>query len=367
VAEELGERTEQPTARKRQQARDRGQVAKSQDVGSVAILFASTVLLAALGAGLVASMTDIMRRGLESGTTLDSLSLDSMLLALRHLAAEMGIILVPFMVIIFLVAAVAQFVQVGPLWTTKPLEPKLDRLSPIAGFKRVFGKRGLVRTGTGILKLVVVLTVATLVIFLRLPTLAALPELTMAGALLVVMQLSFELALILIALLLVIAVIDLLFQRWQQTQDLKMTKQEVKDERKSMEGDPQVKGQRMRMYQEMLKQQVNTSVPQADVVITNPTHFSVAIRYDQATMAAPIVVAKGVDELAMRIRHIATIHKVPLVARPPLARALYWGVNVGEPVRAEHYEAVAEILAYVYRLDAKAGVTRSARRETAAV
>jgi flagellar biosynthetic protein FlhB len=151
--------------------------------------------------------------------------------------------------------------------------------------------------------------------------------------------------------MLIIGVADYMYQRWQYTQDLKMTRHEVTDERKSMEGDPEIKARRFRMARQMALQRVNQAVPKADVIVTNPTHFSVALRYDAETMAAPRVVAKGVDFLAMRIRQIAMTHGVPIVERPPLARALYYGVEVGRDVPAEHYQAVAELLAYVYRLD----------------
>ncbi len=142
-----------------------------------------------------------------------------------------------------------------------------------------------------------------------------------------------------------------MFQRWQHKQDLKMTKHEVKEERKSMEGDPQLKGRRARMMQEIAQQKAQAEVPKADVVVTNPTHYSVALRYDAETMRAPRVVAKGVDHLALHIRHIARTHGVPIVERPPLARGLYFGVDAGREVPAEFYEAVAEVLAFVYRIE----------------
>jgi len=148
--------------------------------------------------------------------------------------------------------------------------------------------------------------------------------------------------------------VDLIYQRWQHKKDLRMTKHEVKDERRSMEGDPQIKGKRLRMAREIAMQRIAQDVPQADVVIANPTHFSVAIRYDEETMNAPIVIAKGADYLALRIRQIARFEGIPVIARPPLARALYWGTEVGDAISAAHYEAVAELLAYVYRMDSTA-------------
>ncbi len=159
---------------------------------------------------------------------------------------------------------------------------------------------------------------------------------------------------ILLALLLTIGLIDFFYQKWQHGQDLKMTKHEVKDERRSMEGDPKLKSKRFQMAREIALQRINSAVPKADVIITNPTHYSVAIRYDAATMKAPKVVAKGVDYLAMRIREVGRTHSIPIVERPPLARGLYASVEVGQEVSPEFYQAIAEILAFVYRLETQA-------------
>jgi len=167
------------------------------------------------------------------------------------------------------------------------------------------------------------------------------------------------LALWLAVILLLIGIIDWLYQRWQHKEDLKMTKQQVKDERRSMEGDPQVKGRRLRMMRDILVQQIQANVPVADVVVTNPTHFAVALRYDTETMRAPRVVAKGGDYMAQRIRLVAASAGVPIIERPPLARGLYFGTEVGQEISPVYYEAVAEILAYVYRLDNEADRSRA--------
>ena len=169
-------------------------------------------------------------------------------------------------------------------------------------------------------------------------------------------------------LLIFIGFVDMFYQRWQHKKDLRMTKHEVKDERRSMEGDPQVKRRRFQIAQEIAAQGIQNGTPKADVVVTNPTHFSVGIQYDAENMAAPKVVVKGADLMAWRIRQIAKQHDIPIVERPPLARALYWGADVGTEIAPEHYEAVADVLAYVYRLDAEAakrgGATRARTPES---
>jgi flagellar biosynthetic protein FlhB len=156
----------------------------------------------------------------------------------------------------------------------------------------------------------------------------------------------------------VLGIIDYMYQRWQMTKNLRMTKQEVEDEQRNMDGDPEMKAKRYRMMREIVSQQIGRDVPTADVIVTNPTHYAIAIRYDEKTMAAPVVVAKGVDTLALRIRQVALLSKVPIVERPPLARALYASAKVGSAIKPEFYQAVAELLAYVYRLDATARAQR---------
>jgi flagellar biosynthetic protein FlhB len=252
-----------------------------------------------------------------------------------------------------LIAIAAQALQVGWLFTLYPIQPNLSKLDPIKGLGRVFGKRGVVKTGANSLKLVVMLIIAAIIIRKDLDEIAGLPRLNMAAAMAMIGEMIYQLVKWLLALLLLLGIVDYFVQKHQHTQDLKMTKQEVRDERRSMEGDPEIKGRRLRMAREIAMQRINSAVPQADVIVTNPTHFSVAIKYDSESMRAPVVVAKGADDLAFRIRDLARTHGVPVVERPPLARALYHGIDVGREIDPEHYQAVAEVLAYVYRLDSK--------------
>jgi flagellar biosynthetic protein FlhB len=227
-------------------------------------------------------------------------------------------------------------------------------LNPIDGFKRLAGRRNLVKTGTSLLKLVVVGSVAVSVIMSSGPKIAALPAMGVVAAFLMTGKIVVHLALWLLAILLMIGLADFIYQKWQHTHDLRMTKQEVKEERRSMEGDMDVKARRLRIARQMAMQRIRQAVPTADVIVTNPTHFAVAIKYDAGTMASPKVVAKGADFMAFRIREVAVASGVPIVEKPALARALYAGVEVGRHISPEFYQAVAEILAYVYRLEGKA-------------
>lgn len=351
---DLGERTEEPTAKRLAKARNDGQVPKSQDLSAAIGLLAGIMLFILLGAALIRGFTGMLARELGGYGAGFGPWVEGIVPGTRAIAYESAMLVLPAFIILFVVAVAGQIAQVGLLFATKPLMPKLNKLSPIAGFKRVFGKRGLVKSGTNILKLTFLIGVAVAVLMVRLDEIGALTRLEAHAAYAVLLRMLLELALILVFVLLLIAIIDVIYQRWQHKQDLKMTKQEVKDERKTMEGDPLVKQAQMRAAQEILKQRVGQSVPQADVIVANPTHFSVALKYDRENMSAPTVTAKGVDEVALRIRYIAARANVPIVARPPLARALYYGVNIGEPISPEHYEAVAEVLAYVYRIDGRA-------------
>lgn len=365
MPEDLGERTEDPTARRLSEARGRGQVAKSQDLSAAIDLAAGVLILLFAGGYIARSFLATMEHSFTADGQGWSTDPASVWPLSRTIAIEAAKLTVPLLFIAAFVAGVAQFVQVGWLLTAKPLEPKLNKISPIAGFKRIFSKRSLVKSAVNSVKLVFVTAVAAGVVVSFLPSVVGIPALTATQGMQLIGRMLLILALWLVLILLIIGVIDWLYQKWQHKQDLKMTKQQVKDERRSMEGDPQVKGRRMRMMRDLLVQQIQANVPLADVVVTNPTHFAVALRYDSDTMHAPRVVAKGADIMAQRIRLVAVGAGVPIVERPPLARGLYYGVDVGREIAPEYYEAVAEILAYVYRLDTEAGETARRARESA--
>lgn len=354
MAEDMGEKTESPSSRRLSQARERGQVAKSIELAGAIDLIGAVLLLVFFGGPLVRSLGGLMKRMIEEHAGLENLDLHAVHLLMLRTGGETAMAAAPIIGAIVLIASLSQFLQVGPLFTTQPLEPKFNRLDPVAGFKRLFGIKGIVKTLMNTLKVGLILVVGGAVVAGMLSKVIALPMLPMAAAQYQVAIMGAELAAWLLVIMLVLGFVDYAYQRWQFTKDLRMTKQEIKEERKDMEGDPEMKGKRMRMAREIALQRVNSAVPQADVIVTNPTHFSIAIRYDQDSMRAPVVVAKGADEIALRIRQVARANDVPIVERPPLARALYYGIEVGHEISPEHYQAVAEILAYVYRLDAAA-------------
>lgn len=351
MAEDMGERTEKPTPKRLGEARRRGQVPKSQELTAAVGLLAAVIVLLTLGGPLASNMHGMMRSVLSGEATDNPFDPLEMPRTLKTTLLHGAFMVLPIMGIIFVATLLSQFTQVGPLFTTKPLKPNLNKLNPVAGLKKLFGLRNAAKSGINSLKLVLVLIIAFLVGRGHMSELAFIPRLGAAQGMYLVFGILLELAIWLLAALLVLAIIDMVFQRWQHQRDLRMTKHEIKDERRSMEGDPQVKKRRMQMATQIAMQRIQSAVPHADVVVTNPTHVAVALRYDHASMRAPKVVAKGADLMALRVRQVAAAHAVPIVERPPLARALYFNVEVGREIPQEFYEAVAEILAYVYRTE----------------
>jgi flagellar biosynthetic protein FlhB len=354
MADDMGDKSEAPTSKKLQDARERGQVPKSQDLVAVIIMSGAVATAALLGPGLFNLTAGAMRFALspDSLTNLTDRNHPGSLTAL--LATEVGKAVLPFFVIMVIVAALAHLVQTGPMYASKALELDLNRINPINGFKKLFGKRTLVKTVLDLCKLAAVVMALTITVRGEMPAILALLELSIRQGVEVACAIVLRVSVTVLSVLLVLALIDMLYQRFQFTQDNKMTKQQVKDERKDTDGDPQIKARQMRIARQIAMQRLGRDVPTADVIVTNPTHFSVALRYDPETMGAPVVVAKGADYMALKIRYIATAHDVPIVERPPLARALYREVEPGQQIPHHHFEAVAEVLAYVYRLEGRA-------------
>lgn len=354
MADDLGERTEMPTQRRLTEARGRGQVAKSQDLSAAIDLVGGLLLVIALSGVFAAGFAKVMQRVLSGEAPGDVVRAETLVDTIRWAAGEAASLAAPFLLLMAVVALIGQISQVGLLFTLYPVKPKLDRMNPISGIKRMFSRRNLVKTGVNAIKLAVVLAVICGLISMRARQIVSLPMLPVwmgverAGLIII------EACIWLIALLVILGIIDYIFQRWQHKQDLKMTKHDVKDERRQMEGDPEMKAHRFKFAQQIALQRIQHAVPKADVVVSNPTHFAVALGYEAEAMRAPKVLAKGADFLALRIRQLAQMHGVPIVERPPLARALYAGVEVGQEIRPEHYEAVAEILAFVYRMEHRA-------------
>jgi len=345
------EKTEPPTPKRRAQARTRGQVARSQDLSAAALLIAGFLALNWFGPRLWLRLIAIVKTSLTADAPME---LGELLPFARMVATEAFKEVVPFLLILFVSALVVLYLQVGWLFTLHPLIPSLNKINPLNGIKRLFSVRMVMMAFTNFGKLLVVGLIAYLTMADRVGPIVYSLVLDHYDGLLLGASLMFELGMRLAVALFLLGLLDFAWQKYKHEKDLRMTKDEVKDELRSMDGDPKMKQRRRQVQLQLAMQRLRQDVPAADVIVTNPTHVAIAVRYDNETMSAPKVVAKGADFLALRIRQIAKEFAIPIVERPPLARALYEAVDVGEYIPERFYRALAEILAYVYELSGKA-------------
>lgn len=351
MAEQNGDKTEAPTPRKRQEARDQGNVARSTDLTAATLLLGITILLSFSGLRIMEALRQLVESGLSGRLTIGTVDdISPLVVSTTTFIAQA---MFPLLIGILLIAILANWLQVGFHPSLKKLQPKFP-FNPIKGVKRLFGGgRGPMQMVMNLLKLILVTSVAYSAVAGKMSTivnvanLEVLPIFALCGG--IVYDIAFRIGIV----LLILAILDFGFQKWKHEQDLKMTKQEVKDEMKRMEGDPLIKARRRQIQTQQAMKRIRSTVPTADVIVTNPTHFAIALKYDSDTMNAPRVVAKGADFLAFRIREIAAEHGIPVIERPPLARALYRLCDVGQEIPEQFYSVVAEILAYVYELSGR--------------
>ncbi len=346
------QKTEDPTQKRLDDAVKKGNVPTSKEVGSFLMMMAL--------AFIVAWFTPIMMR--DAGKLLTPFIADPHTMAadqkgiselLRHVVfGSISILVVPFVAAI--VAAIAGgMLQHGIVVSGEPLVPKLSKISPMAGIKRLFSMRSLVEFIKNLFKITLVGAVSYVVVISDMGHLYELPDRTTESMLAFLLLLAKRVVIAVAIIMFFIAIFDVFYQRFKYIKSLRMTKQEIKDEYKQSEGDPMIKGRLRRLRMERAQNRMMAAVPSADVVITNPTHFSVALTYDTSKMQAPLVVAKGQDLIALKIREIAKENNVPIVENPPLARALFASVEVDEEIPQVHYEAVAKVISYVYQLKGK--------------
>ncbi|MCS5563211.1 flagellar biosynthesis protein FlhB [Marinobacter qingdaonensis] len=343
------EKTEEATPRRLEKAREEGQTARSKELATMAVLMAGAGSLMIFGASLGGTLEAIMRDSfvLERTAIFDTRHMSVQLIAS---AKEAAWALAPILVVL-LVAAIAGSIGIGGLlFSGKAIAPKFSRMNPIKGLGRMFSARSLVELVKAIAKVGLVMAVAILILNLRTEDLLSIAEEPVVPAMEhVLWTLGWSFFLLSCATI-VIALIDVPFQIYDHQKKLRMTKQEVKDEFKDTEGKPEVKGKIRQLQREMAQRRMMQDVPSADVVITNPTHYAVALKYDQNAMGAPVVVAKGADEVAFKIMEIAREHKVEVLRTPPLTRAVYHNTDLGEEIPDGLYMAIAQVLAYVFQL-----------------
>ncbi len=352
MPEQSGEKSHDATAHRRQQAREQGQVAYSQDLGSAALLVVGAWVLLTWGGAVVAAAISFMEQQLANPGPLAIGEGDAVRQSFSMLQ-RFGGPLLPILGLLMLAGALSTVMQIGLLFVPERLKLDPSRISLLAGMKRILSLQGVARLGFGLFKLLIIAVVASVVLYRRREETLGASELEIADLARFIIDISLSTALWVGGALLILALLDFGFQRWRHEQDLRMTHQEVREEMKNLQGDPAVIARRRAIQRQMALNRVGDKVPKADVVVTNPTELAIAIQYDPLTMAAPIVLAKGAGVIAQRIRRLALENNIPVVERKPLAQLLYKEVAVNHPVPDGSYAAVAEVLAYVYQLKGK--------------
>jgi len=350
MAEDSGqEKTEEPTSRRKQQAREKGQVPTSRELNTMVMMMAAAGAVALLGPGIV--------KGIKELTVLNFtvsreqiFDVSSMHLLFENSLVHAVMTIAPFFLVMLLAAFVGPFMIGGLNFSGKALAFKWDKLDPIKGLGRVFAIKGLVELIKALVKFLIIGSVAVLFLYQQFDNYLNLGYESVSIALPHATHLLIWAFVTIASSLILIALVDVPFQIWDYNKQLKMTFQEVKDENKDTEGNPEVRGRVRRAQRDIAQRRMMQDVPEADVIITNPEHYSVALKYDPKTMAAPVVVAKGVDIIAMQIRRIANEHNVPILEAPPLARSLFHTTELNAAIPAGLYLAVAQVLAYIFQL-----------------
>jgi flagellar biosynthetic protein FlhB len=343
------ERTEEATPRRREEVREKGQVAKSRELASVAVLGASLIYFYFGASGLMTRITEMMKAHFIRAGSL-TLTIDGIQPFVIDMVLQSFAILAPFLLMVVVAGLAANLLQVGFMISTKSIAPKFSKIDPIKGFERMFSLRSLSELVKSVLKIIIVATVSWLTVRSEIASTLPLMEQDVNSILIYISRVSFNILATTCWVLLALAVLDYAYQKWEFERSIKMTKQEIRDENKQTDGDPLIKGRIRRLQRDTARKRMMAAVAKADVVITNPQHLAVALQYAPEKMNAPVVVAKGADFLAAKIRDMAAKHRVPLIENKPLAHLLYRLVQVEQAIPESLYKAVAEILALVYSM-----------------
>jgi flagellar biosynthetic protein FlhB len=355
-----GDKSEEPTPHRMREAREKGQVAKSREITTAFLLLLSYALFRYLGEFMWQNLSEMARAIFvlipEAKEFSPSFAGYVLLIGLQ----KMALVLAPLFGVVFLAAFIAEAMQTGFVFATEPLTPKLERINPLEGFKRMFSMQGFVELIKSLLKIVIVFYISWYAAKDDLPFIIVLIESEPWEALVLGGTIAYTIAVRVGIFYILVAILDYLYKRWEYMRNLKMTRQEVKEEYKRLEGDPMVK-QRMRdLQRQVAHQRMMSSVPQADVVVTNPTHLAIALKYEQNKMKAPLVLAKGERKIAEEIRSIAERYEITIIQNEPLAWSIHRTTKVNQEVPADLYQAVAEVLAYVYKIKRDRATRRKA-------
>ena len=348
-----GEKTEKATPKKREDSRKKGQVLKSPDVTSAIVLLSVFVFLFFFAGFLREQIFSFFSVAFTHYMLMETMTIETTIIIYKDMLFEMAMVLLPIMLVAVVAAVAANFFQFGLLFTTEPLKFDLKKIDPIKGLKRIFSLKAIIELLKSILKISFIGSVTTLILWMNLEQVLSLSFKTAWDTLSTVGWLTGTMGIAASCVLLFISILDFFYQKFDYEKNLKMSKQDIKDEHKNSEGDPIIKSRIRQRQREMAMRRMMQEIPTADVVITNPTHFAIALKYDDESMDAPTVVAKGADFVAQKIKLIAKENNVVMVENRPLARSMYDQVEIGQRIPDEFFKAVAEVLAYVYRIKQK--------------
>jgi flagellar biosynthesis protein FlhB len=340
-------KTEKPTDKRLQDAREMGQVAKSNDLNGAVVLTAAVLLMSYYGPAafqtLYSMAHEVFEKPYKGPMTVSALNI-----IISGALQSALLLMVPFFLTICTMAVLTNIVQIKPLWSMKALMPKWDKINPVSGSKRLFSMRSVVESGKALIKMTIIGTSGSIIISNHQQELLTLSQTHLRTASHVILSILGEISLWVCVLFLVMGLVDFFYQRYELEKSLRMSRQDIRDERKNLDGDPAMKHKIRHMGAQMLKKRQLSAIKTADVIVTNPTHYAVALKYDPDLYPAPHVVAKGVDHFAMKIREIAKAANVPLVENRPLAQSLYKTVDINAMIPPDLFVAVAEVLAYVF-------------------
>ena len=350
--QDTSQKTEEPTQRRLDDARKQGQVVSSREINHWLMILATTVVMVVFAPAVGGGIGDTMLKFVEAPHAIPT-DLPHLSTVLTRVLAHVGMVLFVPMSVLVVAAIGAALVQHGPMASTESIRPKLERISLGNGAKRLFSLKAVTEFAKGIVKIAIVSTAVALLLWPEFGRIERVITFESGDQLSILYRLSVRTLVTVLSVMTVVAALDFLYQRISFMRQMRMSRQELRDEMKQTEGDPAIRGRLRQMRRERARRRMMAQVPSASVVIANPTHFAIALKYEMDKMAAPVVVAKGIDAVALRIREVAEQHRVPIVRNPPLAQALYANVEIDEPIPAEHFKAVAEVIGYVFRLQGK--------------
>lgn len=350
--ESAEERTEQATTQRREDFRKAGQVAQSREIGTILILLSVTLVFYFLSRNILLQISGMLNSSFTE-YLLRAAREHDLLAGLKALTAQGFLVLLPVFLVVVVIGIFSSVAQIGFLSAWENIEPNLERINPISNLGRLFNLRSLMEGLKSLAKIIIVGAVAFLVLKKELKLAPQLVQMAVPQILTYIGFAVFKLIGGICALLGLLAIVDYFFQRWDLEKRMRMTKQEVKQEVKQREGDPLIKSRIRRIQRELAQKRMMEKVPKADVIVTNPTHIAVALQYDRSAMAAPVMVAKGADLIAEKIKEIARKHQIPIIENKPLARTIFKTLKIGQAIPRSLYNAVAEVLAYVYKVKGK--------------